>query len=153
MPSSAPTDLELAVTVTSSLLKRLERLERWNATGSSRRSTSSERFEPCSFRFIFDGGNKILLWGASFLPDHYAPRIIDHNFAVLLNAPGANLDDAPLRLRFGLSLLQDFGFRIERTPSKSGLGNFISSQPRAKPFSLTSATPKPATIARGSARC
>ena len=43
MPSSAPTDLELAVTVTSSLLKRLERLERWNATGSSRRSTSSSR--------------------------------------------------------------------------------------------------------------
>src|SRR5215467_15877078 len=37
------------------------------------------------------------------------------------------------------------------SPAKSGLGNLISSQPSAKPFSETSATPMPATIASVSA--
>src|SRR4030095_16058362 len=81
-------------------------------------------FQPCSLRFIFDGGKQILLRGVSFLPDHYAARIVDHNFAVLLNAPGANLDDAPLRLRFGLSLLQDFGCRVKGIAGKKRIGQF-----------------------------
>ena len=33
------------------------------------------------------------------------------------------------------------------SPAKTGLGNRTLSQPRLKPFSLTSATPSPATIA------
>ena len=34
------------------------------------------------------------------------------------------------------------------SPANSGFGNLIWSQPSAKPFSLTSATPIPATMAR-----
>src|ERR1043166_1420983 len=74
---------------------------------------------------------KELLFGSvSALPDHHAAGIIDDDFALLLDAPRPNLNDAPLRLRFGLPRFQNLGFRVQRVAGKQGVRqlDFIPTQ-------------------------
>src|SRR5262245_4376858 len=99
-PSSARLGLRSAATVTSSLQTH----GTFGTIGTS--ETRSVPIVPvvpavpwCSLRLLFDRRKKVLLRRVRFLPHHHAARIIDHNFTLLLDAAGANLDDAPLRLR------------------------------------------------------
>src|SRR5512138_2230104 len=67
---------------------------------------------------ILDLGEELAPRRVRLFPDHDAPRVVDDDLAFLLDAARAHLDDAPLRLRFGFALVDDFRFRIERIAGK-----------------------------------
>ena len=81
-------------------LERFERLERLEPADRFKKFKPFQSFKPSEANLLGIAlyfRKQILLRRVGFLPDHHAARIINYNFALLLNAPGANLDDAPLR--------------------------------------------------------
>ena len=55
-------------------------------------------------------------------PHHDAARVVDDDFAYLLNTAGADLDDAPLRLGFGFAFFQNLRFGIKRIAGEERIG-------------------------------
>ena len=84
-------------------LERFERLERLEPAERFKKLKPFQSFKQSEENLLGIAlyfRKQILIRRVGFLPDHHAARIINYNFALLLNAPGANLDDAPLRFRF-----------------------------------------------------
>src|SRR4051795_229594 len=80
---------------------------RWVANGPAAACSKARILMPVSAdSAIFRLGEGVVVRRECLLPHHHAAAVVDHYGAILLDATGADLDDAPPRARFRLSRLQ-----------------------------------------------